>query len=111
MEEKCVLEPGRTCLGKDAVIKLEMRVEALEKWQEGSREFHENFYEWQRGQIARDAKLDEQIKTINQNLDKLVKWQEAEKEKPGRRWDTMIEKAIGLVAAAVIGFVLARLGL
>ena len=111
MEEKCVLEPGRACLGKEAVIKLEMRVEALEKWQEGSREFHENFYNWQREQIAREAKLDEQIKTINQNLEKLVKWQEEEKEKPGKRWEGLVEKVIGLFVAAVVGFFLAKIGL
>ena len=111
MEEKCVLEPGRPCIGKEAVIKLEMRVEALEKWQEGSREFHENFYNWQREQIAREAKLDEQIKTINQNLEKLVKWQEEEKEKPGKRWEGLVEKVIGLFVAAVVGFFLAKIGL
>ena len=111
MEEKCVLEPGRPCIGKEAVIKLEMRVEALEKWQEGSREFHENFYNWQRGQIAREAKLDEQIKTIDQNLNKLVAWQEAQQEKPGKRWDGLVEKVIGLVVAAVVGFVLAKIGI
>ncbi len=33
------------------------------------------------------------------------------KEKPGKRWDGLIDKIILTIAAAVIGFVLAKLGL
>lgn len=111
MEEKCVMDPGRRCIGQEAVTRLEMRVEALEKWQEGSREFHETFYNWQRQQIARDAKLDEQLKAMGEKLDKLVHWQEEEKGKPGKRWNDIVEQTIALVVAAVVGFLLARIGL
>ena len=31
--------------------------------------------------------------------------------KPGKRWDGLVEKAIYIVVAAVVGFILARLGL
>lgn len=33
------------------------------------------------------------------------------KEKPGKRWDGLVDKIILTLAAAVIGFVLAKLGL
>lgn len=33
------------------------------------------------------------------------------KEKPGKRWDGLVDKIILTIAAAVIGFVLAKLGL
>jgi predicted nucleic acid-binding Zn-ribbon protein len=33
------------------------------------------------------------------------------KEKPGKRWDGLVDKIIMTIAAAVIGFVLAKLGL
>lgn len=33
------------------------------------------------------------------------------KEKPGKRWENMTEKIIGLVVAAVVGYFLARMGL
>ena len=33
------------------------------------------------------------------------------KQKPGQRWDSLMDKIIWAVAAAVIGFVLARLGI
>lgn len=111
MPDNCVFDNSRQCLGEKAVIKLEARVKYLEEWQKGSREFHENFYEWQRSQIARDAKLDEQIKTISNNLEKLVKWQEEEKNKPAKRLDGYTEKIVYIFISAVIGFVLASIGI
>lgn len=109
--DKCIIDPERDCIGKAAALKLEMRIEQLEKWQESSREFHESFYNWQRGQIARDAKLDEQLKTMNANLEKVVEYQEGQKSKPGNRWDAIVDKAIWAVLAAIIAFVLAKFGL
>lgn len=109
--DKCIIDPERDCIGKAAALRLEMRIEQLEKWQESSREFHESFYNWQRGQIARDAKLDEQLKTMNANLEKVVEYQEGQKSKPGNRWDAIVDKAIWAVLAAIIAFVLAKFGL
>lgn len=109
--DKCIIDPERDCIGKAAALKLEMRIEQLEKWQESSREFHESFYNWQRSQIARDAKLDEQLKTMNANLEKVVEYQEGQKSKPGNRWDAIVDKAIWAVLAAIIAFVLAKFGL
>ena len=109
--DKCIIDPERDCIGKAAALKLEMRIEQLEKWQESSREFHESFYNWQRSQIARDAKLDEQLKTMNANLEQVVEYQEGQKSKPGNRWDAIVDKAIWAVLAAIIAFVLAKFGL
>lgn len=110
-DERCIINPERDCIGKAAALRLEMRIEQLEKWQESSREFHESFYDWQRSQIARDSKLDEQLKTMNANLEKVVEYQEAQKSKPGNRWDAIVDKAIWAVLAAMIAFVLAKFGL
>ena len=33
------------------------------------------------------------------------------KEKPARRWDSMVEKALGLLTAAVVAWMLAQIGL
>lgn len=53
------------------------------------------------------AKLD----GMDDKLDKLVEWQEAQREKPGKRWDGLVDKAIWAVCAAVIAFLLGRIGL
>lgn len=111
MDEKCIIDPERDCIGKAAAIKLEARIVNLEKWQTESKKFHNTFYDWQRGQIARDAKLDEQLSNMATSLNKLVARQESIDQKPGKRWDDLVDKAIWAVMAAVIAFILARVGL
>lgn len=106
-EEKCIIDPERDCIGKAAAAKLEARIETLERWQEDSKKFHNTFYDWQREQIARDAKLDEQLKSINTNIAKMLTWQESEQAKPGKRWETVIAAII----AAAVGFMLAQIGI
>lgn len=49
--------------------------------------------------------------TINANVNKLTTKVEALESEPGNRWKFVVEKAIYLIVAAVVGFVLARVGL
>ena len=111
MEEKCILDPQRDCIGKAEAAKLEGRIKALEDWREDSKDFHAKFYDWQKEQIARDAKLDEQLSNMDKNIEKLLTQQEACVLKPGKRWDALVDKAILAVLAAVIASLLARIGL
>lgn len=65
-----------------------------------------------------DAVQEVQYSTILDKLDELthrhdalVGKLEALEAKPGKRWESMVEKVIWAVAAAVIAFLLARIGL
>ena len=111
MDNKCILDPERDCLGKAEAAKLEGRIAALEKWQEDSKDFHTKFYDWQREQIARDARLDEKLSGMDENIKKVLAKQESCELKPGKRWDASVDKAIWAVLAAVIAFFLAKIGL
>lgn len=111
MDDKCILDPERDCIGKAEAAKLEGRIQALEKWQEDSEKFHSKFYDWQREQIARDARLDEKLSGMDENIKKVLAKQESCELKPGKRWDAIVDKAIWAVLAAVIAFVLAKIGL
>lgn len=111
MDEKCIIDPQRDCIGKAEAAKLEGRIKALEDWKEDSKKFHNSFYGWQRQQIAREAALDEKLNNMNSNIKKVLATQEACSLKPGKRWDAIVDKAIWAVLAAVIAFVLARIGL
>ena len=106
-EEKCIINPERDCIGKEYALKLESRIKNLEEWREDSNDCHSKFYYWQREQISRDAKLDEQLKTINSNIAKVLTWQENEQSKPGKRWETIRAAII----AAAVGFLLAQIGI
>lgn len=110
-EDKCILDPERDCIGKAAAAKLEARIETLEHWRDDSKKFHENFYDWQRSQIRREAKLDEKLSNMETALDKLVARQESEDQKPRKRWDDIVDKCIWAIVAAFIAFALARIGL
>ena len=85
-DEKCVRDPRHDCFGLEAAARLEGRIKALEDWQQDSKKFHNSFYDWQREQIARDAKLDEQLSNMDKNIEKLLAKQEEQTAKPGRRW-------------------------
>lgn len=110
-DEKCIVDPERDCIGKEYAIKLEARIKNLEDWQKDSKKFHHDFYDWQRTQIARDATLDEKLNNMDENIRKVLAQQEACAMKPGKRWDAIVDKAIWAVLAAVIAFVLAKIGL
>ena len=109
MEEPYILERDGT--GSARSLLLEKRIEALEAWQRDSKQFHNLFYDWQREQIAREAKLDEQLSSMNRDLKKLVSWREAEQSAPKKRWEAYTDRVVWAVLAAVIAFILARLGL
>lgn len=59
------------------------------------------------GSICGSVKYD----NIMGKLDKLIAWQEAEQAAPKKRWDSIKDKAIWAVLAAVIAFLLGRIGL
>lgn len=122
MADKCIIEPERDCIGKTAALLLEKRIEDLEAWRDDSKKFHRDFYDWQRGQIARDARIDEQLSTMSKSLDKLV--EQTEKCRNERSQEQRNENAdnrkrkkdfawqiLLVVATAVVTYILARFGL
>lgn len=56
------------------------------------------------------AVMAEQIKTMTGSVDILTTKVDKLEEKPGKRWDGLVDKIIITVAAAVIGFILAKIG-
>ena len=57
------------------------------------------------------AVMAEQLKTMNTNVNNLTNKVDKLEEKPAKRWDSIVDKAIWAVLAAVIAFVLGRIGL
>ena len=57
------------------------------------------------------AVMAEQMKTMNSNVNSLACKVEHLEEKPGKRWDAIVDKAIWAALAAIIAFVLGRIGL
>ena len=57
------------------------------------------------------AVMAEQLKAMNASVSTLTNEVEEMREKPGKRWDAIIDKVIWAVLAAVIAFLLGRIGL
>lgn len=57
------------------------------------------------------AVMAEQMKTMNNSVITLTGEVEDLKEKPAKRWENLVGQIITIIAAAVIGFVLAKIGL
>lgn len=57
------------------------------------------------------AVMAEQMKTMNTSVSALADEVEELKEKPGKRWDSLVDKIVWAVAAALLSFVITQLGL
>lgn len=111
MDTKCIIDPSRDCIGLEKATRLETRIEALEAGQRKSEAFRQAYYDEQRARIKRDAEMDAKINNMDEKLDRVLDWQEAQQAKPGKRWESIVDKSIWAVVAAVIAFFLARIGL
>ena len=57
------------------------------------------------------AVMAEQMKTMNTNVNSLACKVEHLEEKPGKRWDAIVEKLVWACIAAVVAYVLGNMGL
>jgi seryl-tRNA synthetase len=69
---------------------------------------------WKKDQtelISSVASLANEQKNIKSDVEEIKVDVKAIAEKPGKRWDAVVDKAVWAVCAAVIAFLLGRLGL
>ena len=107
-DEKCILDPQRDCLGLQKANMLEKQ---MSEWKEQSRQTHKEFFDRIRELEKAQAVQREQYDTILAKLEEMAKSIAELSDKPGKRWDAIVDKAIWAVVAAVIAFLLARIGL
>ena len=99
-------------------ISLDKRVELLEFSNKSHSETHKEIFDRLRKLEINDATQIEQYKSIIKELaglslsiNTLTEKLSALESKPGKRWDAIVDKAIWAVLAAVIAFLLAKMGL
>lgn len=121
-DDKCIIDPERDCIGKAAAAILEKRIADLEDGQRKESEFRELYYQERLERAKRDAKMDADIGSMNEKLDKLISWQEkqqndtheAQKSEIStnkKRKNDLIDKAIWLIVGSLITFVMTKIGL
>lgn len=104
MEEKCILDPSRDCLGLAKARMLEKLVE--EHREKSSKDHHEMYDRIRQLEIA-NAKTDTQYGQIMETLGTLKAEISALKEKPARRWEIVITAIITGVVSIVLGLIFA----
>lgn len=94
------------------------RVEALERSNEQHGNTHREIFQRLNAiekdnavQNAQYAAIMEKLDSLAEKHDKLNEKLESLEEKPGRRWDSLVEKIIWAVTASAIAFLLSRIGL
>ena len=91
------------------------RVEALKeefnRYRDNSSKTHQQMYD-RLGALERNQTgLQTWKDSVDEKLDTIVEWVEAEKDKPNKLLDKLKENAVWLVLAALLGIVLGRVGL
>ncbi len=86
-------------------------MEALERANEQHSATHREMFK-RIGDLERVSDVQEnKLDTILKKLDELTEKVEALEAKPGKQWEGLVEKALWAVCAAVIAFLLGRVGL
>ena len=126
MDDKCILDPERDCIGKAAAAKLEARLDTLEKTVEKNHDnasrTHKEFFERIRAIETATAVQTEQYKTILEKLDaltdsvaKVTSSVSDIQAEPGRDWKDLKKSirwaVLAAIIAAVMGFLLGKVGL
>ena len=108
MDDKCLIDPQRDCLGLQKANMLEKQ---MSEWREQSRQTHKEFFDRIRELEKAQAVQREQYDTILEKLAELARSISELSAKPGKRWESIVDKSVWAVLAAVIAFLLARIGL
>ena len=87
------------------------RIEALEADSKHNKDAHKDFY----GRLERShtsvALIEERMGQIKADTEEIKDAVRELKDKPAKRWEGIVEKALWAVCAAVIAFLLAKIGL
>lgn len=103
MNEKCTDNP-RDC-------PLAPRVDALEEANRQHSRTHEGMYDRIRELEKENAVQNAHWENVGSKLDELTVMVKDLSGKAGRRWESMVDKALWAVCAAVIAFLLGKVGL
>lgn len=91
------------------------RVDALkdefDRYRENSSDTHRQMFDRIGALEQSGAAVKTKLDSIEEKLDELAVSVKALADKPAKRWDNIVDKAIWAVLAAVIAFLLGRVGL
>lgn len=112
---KCILDPARDCIG---LAKAQMLEKQFDEYKQNSRKTHEELFKRMNLMEQVNSRREEQYNNILKKLDEMsIELAKALstitelKERPARRWDSVVDKIILLVLTGCVGFVMIKLGM
>lgn len=139
MSEKCLINPERDCYGLIKAMEVEKDLNELRASNSKSHErFFERLEEIERNDSVREVQYGNLLEKLGdlsgdlselktdskaivsqlsplthkmEEMEELSKDVEEMKSRPAKRWENIVEAIIGLVVAAVVGYMLAAVGL
>lgn len=115
MDEKCILDPSRDCLGLEKARMLEKQVD---EYRRQAREDHSKIYtrleELEKMDAARNEQYShilEKLDTLGDKMDSIGKRVTDLEMKPGRQWEKILGGVLGAIAIAVVAYFLGKVGL
>lgn len=105
LQETCKMSPEQDCLGLMRTREVERNVVELRKQNSAT---HERIYERLNELEKQEGIQNVQYENILEKLDQLSGDVNELKTKPAKRWESILEKVIGLFAAGLVGYVLLK---
>ncbi len=87
------------------------RIETLERDSEHNKDAHKEFYSKLEGSHTAVSLIEQRMEQIKEDTEEIKASVRELKDKPAKRWEGIVDKAVWAIAAAVIAFLLARMGL
>ena len=100
-----------TCTNNPMDCPFKARIEALEEANKQHSATHREMFGRLGALETLSAVQENKLDTILKRLDELAEKVDSLEAKPAKRWEGLVEKAVWAVCAAVIAFLLGRLGL
>ena len=87
------------------------RIKRLDVDSEHNKEAHKEYYSKLEGSHTDVALIEERVSQIKEDTEEIKASVRELRDKPARRWDSLVDKTLWAIAAAVITYLLARAGL
>ena len=100
-----------TCTNNPMDCPFKARIEALEEANKQHSATHREMFGRLGALETLSAVQENKLDTILKKLDELAEKVDSLEAKPAKRWEGMVEKALWAVCAAVIAFLMGRIGL
>lgn len=106
MPEKCT-DPNNC----PAMVKVDALANRFDDYRKQSHDTHGEIFDRLNSLERSESRVDQKLESMDEKLDKLLTWKDAEKDRPARSWDKVRDTIITVVVTAIATYIMVQLGL